>query len=305
MGQPQFVEQREPEAVFTLLSDDNRVGILRALWDGDDPMTFSELHDTVDIRDSGRFNYHLDKLVGQFVIKGEAGYELTASGEQINGAIQAGSYTASGRMEPIALDDPCTACGGTRTFNYEDEIVRVDCDSCAVQAQFAVPPSAFVDCDREEIPEVAGEYLRSIIERLERGFCSLCDGPVEREVCRLVDTQRWECPAEEDIDSMPFDDPGNVPSVEYECLQCGAQPTGGLTYALLSHPKVVGFYHERGIDLRERPIWEVTLYGTDYEEVHSTGPLRASTTFTADGGELTVVVDGALHVVETEIDEAE
>ena len=303
MNQPRFVEQREPEEVFTLLSDDNRVAILRALWDGDGPITFSELHDAVGIGDSGQFNYHLDKLVGQFVDKTDGGYELTASGEQINGAIEAGSYTTSGRMEPIELDKPCTTCGGTRTFYYEDEMARVDCDSCTVQARFTIPPSAFVNCDREEIPGIAGDYLRSIIEQLEWGFCSRCDGPVEREVCRIVDSAMWEPPAEEDIDSIPFDDPRDIPSVEYECLQCGAQPTGGLTDSLLTHPEVVSFYHERGIDIRERPIWEV-MYGTEYEEVCSTDPFRASTTFTADGDELTVVVDRALHVVETEVDEA-
>lgn len=304
MNQPQFVEQREPEEVFTLLSDDNRVAILRALWDCDGPMTFSELHDAVGIEDSGQFNYHLDRLVGQFVDKTGAGYELTASGVQINGAIEAGSYTASGGMEPIELDRPCATCGGTRTFYYEDETVQVDCDSCSVQARFTVPPGAFVDCDREEIPGVAGRYLRSIIERLERGFCSRCDGPVERQVGRIVDSPAWEVPTEEAVDDMPFDDPHDVPSVEYECLQCGTQPTGGLTYSLLDHPEVVSFYHERAVDLRNRPIWEFALLGTEYERVQSTDPFRAVTTFSADGDELTVVVDEELRVVESTVENA-
>jgi hypothetical protein len=303
MNHPQFVEQREPEDVFTLLSDDNRVAILRALWDRDEPMPFSELHDAVDIGDSGQFNYHLNKLVDQFVTKTDEGYELTAAGTQINGAIEAGSYTTSGSMEPVELDGQCPTCGGTRTFRYEDERARVECDSCSVEAQFAIPPSALVDCDREEIPAVAGQYLRTIIERLERGFCSQCDGPVEREVCQLVDSKMWEPHAEEDIDDVSLGDPHNIPGVEYECLQCGMEPTSGLSYSLLDHPEVVGFYYDRGIDIRERSIWEFTLFGTDHEWVRSTDPFRAATTFSADGEGLAVVVDENMRVVETEITE--
>jgi hypothetical protein len=304
MEQPQFVEQTEPEEVFGLLSDDNRVAILRALWSSDGPMTFSALHDAVDIRDSGQFNYHLDKLVGQFVTRSEAGYELATAGAQINGAIEAGSYTVSGSMEPIQFDDPCPTCGGTRTFYYEDETARVDCDSCSVKAQFTIPPSAFVGCDRGEIPDVAGEYRRAIIERLDRGFCGRCDGPAELAVCPVVDSPAWDEPEDEDVGEGPLGDPGNIPIVKYECLQCGAQPTSGLRYALLTHPEVVGFYYDRGVDIRARSLWEFTTFGTDHEQVRSTDPFRASTTFTADGDELTLVVDEEMRVVEREIDEA-
>ena len=303
MSQPQFVEQREPEAVFTLLSDDNRVAILRALWNGDQPMTFSELHDAVGIGDSGQFNYHLDKLVDQFVTGVDRGYELTAAGEQINGAIEAGSYTTSGRMESIDLDSACPTCGGTRRFYYEDETARVDCGDCAVQAQFAVPPSAFIGCDREEIPEVAGRYLRTIVDGLERGFCSFCDGPTEGEVCRLVDAEMWD-PPEGDTDDILTGDPREVPLVQYECLQCGMEPTTGLHDPLFTHPEVVEFYYERGIDLRARSPWEFNMLGPEYETVESTDPFRATATFTADGDELTVVVDEGLCVVETTVENA-
>jgi len=303
MDQPQFVEKQEPEAVFTLLSDDNRVGILRALWDGDEPMSFSELHDAVGIGDSGQFNYHLGKLTGQFVRKNKNGYSLTAAGEEINGAIEAGSYTASGRMEPIQLDSPCPTCGGSRRFYYEDETARVDCDSCAVQAQFSIPPSAFVGCDREEIPDVAGRYLRTIIDSLDRGFCSQCDGPVERDVRRLVDAEMWE-PSEADTDEGWIGDPKDVPLIQYECLQCGARPTSGLHCSLLTHPEVVGFYHDRGVDLQAHSLWEFSILGTERGRVHSTDPLRASATFTADGDRLTVVVNEQLRVVETTVGNA-
>jgi len=115
MDHPSFVERTEPEAVFGLLSDETR-DILRALWNGDDELAFSALYDAVDVDDSGRFNYHLDKLVGQFVAKTDDGYEFTAAGVRVNGAIEAGSYATTGAMEPIPLESACPTCGGSRTF---------------------------------------------------------------------------------------------------------------------------------------------------------------------------------------------
>jgi hypothetical protein len=303
MDQPEFVEQTEPEEIFGLLSDDNRVEILRALWNGDEPMTFSELHDAVGIGDSGQFNYHLDKLVGQFVTRGEAGYELTAAGGQINGAIEAGSYTASGSMEPIELDRSCPTCGGTRTFYYENEVASVECDSCTVQVEYTIPPSVFVGCDREEIPGVAGAYLRAIIERMDAGFCPQCDGPIEREVCRLPDSQVWDPPEDEVIEDELPGEPDSLPTVQYECRQCGMQPTSGLGYSLLDDPAVIGFYHDRGIDIREHSLWDFTTLGEESERVKSTDPFRATRTFTADGDELTVIVDDEMRVVETDLDQ--
>ncbi len=299
MDHPSFVEHTEPEEVFALLSDDNRIAILRALWDSDGSMAFSELHDAVDIRDSGQFNYHLDKLVGQFVTKTDDGYELTAAGGQINGAIEAGAYTTSGSMEPIVLDPLCPTCSGTRTFYYEDERARIDCDSCGIEAQFPIPPSAFVGSGREDIPVVAGEYLRAIIERLDQGFCSQCDGPVERTVCRIVDSSLWD--PSSDVPEDALGDPYEIPIVEYECLQCGMEPTSGLTFSLLTSPEVVGFYHDHDIDIRDHSIWEFATFGTEYEQIRDEDPFRASATFALDDEVLTVVVNEELTVVDSTV----
>lgn len=62
-----------PDEAFAPLGNDTRVGILQALWDvfesgkGDNAIPYSELFDQVDIRDSGNFSYHLEKLTGPFV----------------------------------------------------------------------------------------------------------------------------------------------------------------------------------------------------------------------------------------------
>ena len=304
MQQPQFVEQSEPEEVFGLLSDDNRVEILRTLWNGDEPMGFSELHDAVGIGDSGQFNYHLKRLVDQFVTNSEEGYELTIAGDQINGAIESGSYTTSGRMEPVQMDSPCPTCGGTRTFYYEDELAMLECDSCSLEARYDIPPGVFADCDREEIPAVAGRYLRTMVERLHHGFCTRCDGPVEHAVCPITDIPSWSEEDEEETEDSPFGSPEEIPIVQHECRQCAHKVTTGLQYSLLTHPAVVGFHYDRGIDIRDRSVWEFTILGFDRERVRGTDPFRANTVFTVDGDALTVVVDEEMRVVETTVDEA-
>lgn len=283
---PSFVEQAEPESVFSLLADENRVGILRVLWHADGPLSFSELHDAVDIGDSGQFNYHLDKLVGQFVQKTDEGYSLTEPGRQINGAIEGGSFTASSSMAPIELDPACPTCGGQRTLTYDDDRVLVECNSCDARAIFGVPPAAFADREREEIPTVASRYLRAELSRLDNGFCPYCDGRVERHVG----------PPEPDEPLDGVDE--QSPVIRHECQQCGAEPTSGLTIGLFSHPAVVSFYHDHGVDIRERPVWEFPVFGSEAERIEGEEPFRASATFTVDGDELTITVDDRFEVVD-------
>lgn len=292
MEAPGFVGRTEPESVFSLLSDDNRVAILRTLWETEETISFSELYDNVDIKDSGQFNYHLDKLVGKFVDKNKDGYRLTEAGRQINGAIDAGAYTATGSMEPIPLDPSCRICGGERTLFYEDELLEVECDSCEVKAAFGVPPSVFAGRDRAEIPEIAGKYLLTAIYRLQRGFCTFCDGPVEHTV-EPLETAPWES------NSTTGDDI-HLPVIQYVCHNCGAEPTSGLTVSLLHHPDVVTFYADHGINIREESLWRIATFNAEYEAIESIDPFRASATFHVEVDELTIVVDEQLETVAVE-----
>lgn len=53
-----------PEEAFAVLGNEIRVDILRALWEAGEPLAYSELQERIGVCDSGRFNYHLRKLVG-------------------------------------------------------------------------------------------------------------------------------------------------------------------------------------------------------------------------------------------------
>ena len=104
------IEHEPPEEVFGLLGNRLRVDILRALADGDPPVVFSTLRDKVEERDSGRFNYHLRKLVGTFVRETDAGYELTLAGRRVVGALVAGTYTDDATLAATDINDPCPEC---------------------------------------------------------------------------------------------------------------------------------------------------------------------------------------------------
>ncbi len=85
---PRAASAVDPAAVsdaLELLSDETRLAVVlelaaaEAVPDGD-PVSFSTLRERVGVRDSGRFNYHLDRLRERFVEHGADGYRLTPQG---------------------------------------------------------------------------------------------------------------------------------------------------------------------------------------------------------------------------------
>ena len=69
-----------PVEAFSLLSNEDRLAILKAIVRADErgetPLSFSTLREMVDIRDSGRFSYHLRELTDHFLTHSADGYSL-------------------------------------------------------------------------------------------------------------------------------------------------------------------------------------------------------------------------------------
>ncbi|MFC4357615.1 winged helix-turn-helix domain-containing protein [Halobium salinum] len=277
-----------PDAAFALLGDETRIAILRALFENPyEPLSFSELRERVGTRDSGRFNYHLGKLVGQFVRKTDDGYELTLAGWAVLGGVLSGTYTDSGYTEPVPYEEPCPACGGHVLATYADERMRVVCTDCDEQFSSAgVPPGALEGYDRDELPLAFERYMNSLVAQARNGVCISCAG-------RLEPTLRL------DLHDLPVDD-DEAPLVVYECHRCPELVTVSVGNALLDHPVVVAFHHERGVDLRRVPSW--TLGWTRREPVvESDDPVRVRVAVDVNGDSdtLELVVDEHLRVVET------
>jgi DNA-binding transcriptional ArsR family regulator len=296
----QFVERADPEAVFGVLSNETRVAVLEALQDADGhEATFSELRDAVGMTDPGQFNYHLNKFTGRFVASTDDGYRLTQAGKQMAGALASGAFTVSGELDPIELSNPCQACGDTLTLSYENEIVRVACDSCSAVSAFAVPPAVLAGRDRETIPDVASRYLRTTIRQQYSGFCWYCNGRVESTVAPAS--------THDAADAIPMDALGeavdgldHLPWVSFDCRRCGATASTSLETVLLDHPAVAGFYHDHGVDVERRLVWSFPPVSAVSMAIPRREPLRATVTYSVDGDERTLVTDASLETVDVQ-----
>jgi hypothetical protein len=81
-----------PDEAFAVLGNETRLAILLALEGADDPLAYSELKRAVGVYDSGRFNYHLDKLLGHFIDGTGNGYRLRDVGRRAAQAVVAETF---------------------------------------------------------------------------------------------------------------------------------------------------------------------------------------------------------------------
>ena len=260
----------DAEAAFGAVADELRIRILRALWDADRPLSFSELRERVGVRDSGRFNYHLGKLRGRFVEQTDDGYDLRFAGSRLVGALYSGVFTEEASVGPVPVEGTCTNCGGDLEASYEDERGRVDCTNCDVVLLSGGVPPAFVDDRENDLATALDGYFRTMLREVRAGFCTQCSGPVAGRLEH---------------------DPDHGPRAVFECERCGGTFRGTAAAVALDHAAVVAFYYEHGLDVRTVPIWEV-----DWLHDATDDGDAARVTVALDGDELELVVDESLAV---------
>jgi len=289
---------------FDLVANETRFDILRALWDAskDRPgaVEFSQLRELVGLRDSGQFNYHLDKLVPRFVRKGEDGYGLTHAGRQVVGAAVSGVYTdaETTAVEPMVVGE-CAECGGRLEASYESGEARIECQDCelVVTDGMSAPPIIAATHDEPDLPDAFSRHLKTRVETMNQGFCPLCRGGVDRTLTRFTEREaHLEDDTERDEDG-PFED---VLDVRYVCRACGFEAHGVVGTALASEPVVTAFLFDHGVDVGDTLVWEYDwLYDFD-AEVTSEEPVRIEATLEVDDERLALTLDGALDVVDHE-----
>lgn len=282
-------ESVSPGAAFGLLASETRVAILRALWEArrEGPVGFSALRERVGVSDSGGFNYHLGKLTGHFVRKTGDGYVLRYAGAALVGAIVAGTLDHAGFDEPVPVGAACPECDGDLRMTYESERATIACEDCeTVIATASLPSGVFADREDEDAPETFDRWLRAQVETVAAGFCMSCQGPTAGRV-ELGASSHESYGGEDEA------------FAHYECGRCGDSVLATVPEALLTHPAVVSFCYDHGVDVRETPTWELSWVRDD-PEIVSEDPLRVRVTVEMGGERLAVVVDDALSVVETE-----
>ncbi|APW97002.1 hypothetical protein CHINAEXTREME_04105 [Halobiforma lacisalsi AJ5] len=247
-------------------------------------LSFSDLMDRVGIEDSGRFNYHLEKLVGTFVRKADDGYRLRPPGHLFYRALVAGTLTERERLEPFTAGS-CPDCGADLTAEYPaDHYLYVRCRECSGFFHTVHLPNRGVrDRSREDALEAALRKSRHESGLLREGVCHACVAPVERE--------------------LRTDDPGvcgrRCEYDVYAILACSACNTGGIGHPAqiaLTAPAVVGFFHDHGRDARTVRPWEPVVIaaenGTRFDGESST----AVVPFELGDERLTVRLDDDLQV---------
>lgn len=271
-----------PEDAFTLLGNETRIDIIRALGEmSDESVSFSTLRDRANVADSGQFNYHLGKLVGSFVARTEEdGYELTYAGKQVNGAIFSGTYNQRSTSRTFDLDSTCTICDSALSAEYERERVTIRCPACDDQiSTFGFPPGAFENRTRPELARAFDTWIRSHLLTAFAEFCLVCAGRMHGSITD---------------DSEYLDDQEIV--IEHVCERCTNSTTNSAGFFLLFHPVVVAFHHDHGIDLTETPLWEIPWLRDEQTDILSREPWRVKSVVELGGDRLECVVDADFSV---------
>lgn len=295
-----------PDAVFSVLGNETRMAILQALWNADvadrpqeNILTYSELRDLVGVVDSGRFNYHLNQLVGHFINKIDDGYQLREAGVYLIQALLAGTLTEEPTLDPTPIDAPCPHCGGTVEVYYEDEELYIRCRQGTHSGpsqrpgtifNMHVPPAGLQDRTPDDIAEAVMRWFDALTAPMLDDICPKCSS----RTSMTVDA----CEDHKPIDGLCEACQGRwAVFVSYECRHCAFWSTVPAYYHLWSDPQVVGWFHERGIRFTG-PSWETMAYtigGND--EVVSTDPLTVEVTVPVDGETVTMTLDEEMKVV--------
>lgn len=302
----------DPEDAFAVLGNETRMEILQLLSDTDEPLSFSELRGHVGIRDSGQFNYHLDKLVGHFVKGTDDGYTLRRAGERVIEAVLSGAVTETPVLEPTTVDWPCHHCGAPTEVSFRQEWLALSCTECAgafgesmtehdavpeEQRQHGflgglpLPPAGVTGRTAFEVVQAANIWGSVEVLMTANGTCPRCSATVDSSVsvCEDHDATDGLC-SECDFRYMVH--------IETNCINCPYTMNGASALWLVADTDFLNFVTGHGIDPISRSADFYRATGNYEEELLSTDPFEARFTWSIDDDTLTLTVDDDLTVVD-------
>lgn len=296
-----------PHEAFDVVGDETRLQILQTLGEADRPLAFSELFDRIEYRDSGNFNYHLDKLNGHFLHKTDEGYVLRRAGARIVEAILSGAVTDSPVIERTPIETPCFLCGGQLELSYRQELVRVFCLDCGgtrgqssdtqgsgtesaddVVGGVGLPPAGVHNRTPSELLDAGEIWSVAHGQASTRGVCPRCAAPINRSVnvCPNHDPTNGRC--------GECDQQFGVTTTT-SCTNCIFGGESIFTTYLLGTTDLMGFLIDHGID----PIQPNAFHLTNVdEEILSVDPFEARFTFSADDESITLHVNDDLNIID-------
>lgn len=295
-----------PTDAFSVLGNQTRLSILRALWDAPtEPLSFAELKRQTAV-ETDNFAYHLEQLVGHFVRRTDDGYRLRYAGETVMRAVVAGLFTENSSLPWLPIASECPYCSASVELRYADEQLTVRCTSCGgvigndeyptgTYISYDFPPAGLVDRSPAEILEAAHVLYDSKITPMMAGVCPECAATVEHSFS-LCDSheigQDGLCNACDTRFSV---------WVEFVCDRCEYRRLSQPWFKLLTEPAVIAFYHEHSDFDRTVPFSKLTWENAPYirsisQTVVSQDPVRIRVDIPLAGAELRVTVDEDLEV---------
>ncbi len=267
---------------FLLLADETRLDIIETLRHAENsPLSYGTLKNALAIRDSGRFNYHLDKLTGTFVSKTEDGYALSSSASALYQAVLSTRPIAEHPSPTFDIAEPCPECGASFEICYKYEWIVSHCPNCESQRfAYPFPAGAFAGRTDREALEAVIQRMYHHISLAQQGVCPYCSGTMTAEWLTDHDT------------AFP-----TAVLVRYTCLLCGMELHTSVAAMIKQHSPIVSLFDDYGIDLRETPPWEFRRYvPRDGVTVRSASPVRIEISVRIEGDVFTVFVDECMEI---------
>lgn len=297
-----------PDDAFAALGSEVRIEILQTLGDADEPLSFSELRDSVGVRDAGRFSYHLDKLKGHFVSKESGMYSLRQAGRRVIEAVYSGAVTRAPTTDRTEIDMACPYCEASTEVRFIEERVEAFCTACegtygysaledeSVQKGFLgsvlLPPAGIYGRSATEIARAGATWGNLQLLVRASGLCPRCSAPLDisTSVCQDHERSGGLCDRCNQYYAVGH---------EEHCTNCIFSTAGAIGPALRANADLLAFQLENGlnpVDPDDITDFLKMMVGYD-EEVLSTEPLLAEITFSLDDDSITLTVDDARNVV--------
>ncbi len=305
-------ERLSPDEAFATLSDPTRLETLQVLARADGPLSFSELYDRVGADDSGGFNYHLERLVGHFVRKGEDGYALRPAGHRVVEAVLSGAVTEEPAFDRARVDEACALCGAPIEVGRDGDSLAMYCTECPGRYEEAhgadrsgrpaergylgrlpVPSAGLRDRTPDEALRAAWTWANLDILSMAAGICPRCAGPLEYSlsVCPDHDAAGGRC-----------ETCGTDLRIRtgVACPNCTYSTGGAASLRLVATTEMLSFLVDHGINpVSPASISRINGVHGDYEErLLSRDPFRARFVFDLDGDRLALTVDDDFAVLD-------
>lgn len=243
------------EEAFALLGHEIRLDILRAFFERYSPvdpgsrsdvreqrtLSYAELMTATEMEDSGKFNYHLEKLCGVYIEEIEEGYVPTASAIALYEAVTANRPTESIPTE-FNIEESCPNCGSGLQAKYEQEFLTVKCSSCDLfwGATYRFPKNGLAAREGERIYEALYDRMMYHVGLARTGQCPSCAGITSITVPR------------ERLDE------NSTPTAELTCETCPWIITVDIVSALQFEPQVTKALIKLDIPLSESSSMRAT-----------------------------------------------